>query len=370
MRHLIVASLIGVTALPILPAVAEVKNVDYDSMEVPSVNGLGSELKDAIREARAQAILKGIDKLAQTPAEKQAFEAHRQAILYDLQDQFVKAHEMTDKYKQSGKTGVEISAVLNLKALRNALIERKVIQAVVDLASELGAPKILAFFEFNAGQKPDVDTGWAIDRVNNYFQAHDVEVVLKEEIERLMRDDAQIRAAKAGSGLETMAQKAAADVFIRVKGKFEETRRSGDYRFAQATVSLEAVDTGTQKVLATANGQSRELAIKGTIETSRKAAIEEAVGGVSDQLFQDLLKGWKSALADGRSYLLVIKGSGDMAGVKSRLQALCGNVTDKGGGQLQVKYKGSLSDLGRKLRKEFNMRTVGAELSRLELAFK
>lgn len=371
MRHWILATLIGTSALPLLPVVAaEVKNVDYDSMSVSGINGLGAELKDAIREARAQAILKGVEKLAQTPAEKQAFEAHRQAILYDMQDQFVKSHEMIDKFKQSGKTGVEIDAVLNLKAIREALISRKVIQAVADIASELGAPKILAYFEFQGGQRPDVDTGWAIDRVNNYFQAHDVEVVLKEEVERLMREDNEIKAAKAGSGLETMAKKAAADVFIRVKGEFVETRQSGDYRFAQATVSLEAVDTGTQKVLATANGQSRELAIKGTIETSRKAAIEEAVGGVSDQLFQDLLKGWKVALADGRTYLLVIKGSGNLAAIKGKLGQMCTSVTEKAPGQFQVTFKGSLSQLGRTLRKEYNLRTVGGELSRLELAFK
>jgi hypothetical protein len=369
-RRLILALALAVGA-PMLaiapPAPAAEVKVDNDVMDVPSVKGKGEDNDTAMRNAKAQAILKAVGKFVHTRDEKAAFEAVAETMCYDEQDRYILEAQMLDKYRQAGQVTVEMSTRVDARAIYTALVERQVVRSVEKLTQEMDYPHILAYADPAA--KKDAETGWAIDRLNHLFQTEGCDVVLQEEIDRLLHEDMAIAHAKGAARERAMNAKVGSDVFVKVTARIANTRKSGDFTFAQATVTLEAIDCHSQAVTARVTGKSRELALSGNVATSRKAAVEEAVASVGDELLTRLMASWKDQIANGRRYAVAVTG-GDAARVKRELEGLGATVEAAGPGRFTVVYKGSLHTLDRALRKKLPLKKVRADAGSLELRYK
>ncbi|MNX91295.1 hypothetical protein D3C86_1233690 [compost metagenome] len=122
--------------------------------------------------------------------------------------------------------------------------------------------------------------------------------------------------AAAGTGLErarAVAKRAGADVFVTVAAELRETRQSGAYRFARASVRVSAFEVATGRGLAADSGYSRELALKSGLDSSKEAAIEEAVGDAIDRTMRLVVQRWKADAAKGRPFRIGVRGLRDYA---------------------------------------------------------
>ena len=356
---------------------AEVQNVDVSIKKIDSAKGCGKSLDEAKSEAKADAIRQCIQVLVQTDEEKGKFEAQKNTILYTNASKYIQEPtlEVLDKVTASCGKKIEIKVVVNIGAIEEDLSGMGIIKTASQLTEAAGDIKILAFFDFTkAGQKPDKNTGWAIDRANWYMGAKKMSYILKEEAEKLATDDDVVRAVKLGSDyVRAIADKAQADIYLKIKASFDKT--SGGY--AQAKVKIEAYESGSGTLIASENGQSRELAAESGSDTSMKAAIEEAMGGVMDGLAQKMSKFWKDSIENGKNYSVVVitntanqKESFETAlkGIVSSCE-LKDRRTDTA--EYLVKYKGRLRDLNKALKAKLpGLNRKSQQFNRIEFILK
>lgn len=102
-------------------------------------------------------------------------------------------------------------------------------------------------------------------------------------------------------------------MFVTVSAELRETRQSGAYRFARASVRVSAFEVATGRGLAADSGYSRELALKSGLESSKEAAIEEAVADAIDRTMRLVVQRWKSDVAKGRPFQVAVRGLKDYA---------------------------------------------------------
>jgi hypothetical protein len=345
------------------PGWAEVRNIDYGTREIEQATGRGQDLAAARSAAMADAIRQAAQILMHTEVERQAFARHGELLANPA---LIRASELVDKYRQGGDTVVVCKVTVNLAALQEAMQTAAVIQAASAVLAdrEDGSPRVMAIAKAGMPGSDAEVPRWSVDRVNNFLQSHGVEFVDRQEIERLVSEDAQILHQPQPE--LALAKKAAAEVFVSVQTNLTEGVSSGAWRSVKATVTLQATDASSGLTLASVVGESRELALRGNVATSRKAAIEEAVGGVSERLYTELMTRWKQEIVDGRHYVVRVRGNGDRQALIKTLQSL-GATVQPNGNDHAIVYKGPLSAVRRALKKQ-GYTIVRVEQTLLEVA--
>ena len=339
---------------------ADVQNVDVNIRKIESAKGSGATRDDALIKAKADAIMQCVKTLVQSDEEKAKFEKHKDTILCTNADKYISADtvDVLDKVKTSSGIRIEIKVVVNIGVLEADLASLGVIKTASQLTQDVGDIKILAFFDFRStGQRPDKNTGWAIDRANWFMGAKKMDYIMQDEALKLAADDEVIKSVKKGANyVQSIADKAQADIYLKIKASFDKT--SGDY--AQAKVQIEAYETGSNSLIARENAQSRELSAESGQDTSMKAAIEEAMGGVMDGLMQKMTKFWKDSIAKGKDYAVVLNYSSEdkKDAFETALKGMSASLKMKGQSgssvEYSIKYKGRLRDLNKALKGKVN----------------
>jgi hypothetical protein len=197
---------------------------------------------------------------------------------------------------------------------------------------------------------------WSVDRINHFLLEHQFKAVDAGVMQALQKDD-QVLAQTAGRKdrlSQAMALKARADFYIRIEIEPKVVGRSGDYTYVQSPVQVQAFESssGSPFIVKTYQrldnkGQPEALAVKGSLDVSAKVVIEEAVAGVMPMLEADLLRHWKTNVAQGNQYRLVLKGL--KGGHKQLFEETASEhvraLALQSDGSYLVRYSGNLGDL-------------------------
>jgi hypothetical protein len=266
---------------------------------VVTAEGRGETDEQALKDAFRKAIEEVVGVLVSSESEVRNFAGVSDRI-YAHSEGYVRRYEILDKYQDVGGVRVVKARVrVTQGAIADDLIALKVLQM------ELGNPKILAIVDDEAGGERGAFSRLALARINHYLGARGFDYVDAAE---LASPGPASAATTALERSRAVAQRAGADVFVTVSADLRETRQSGEYRFARASVRISAFEVTTGRGLAADSGYSRELALRSGLESSKEAAIEEAVGDAIDRTMRLVVQRWKSDVAKGRPFRVSIRG--------------------------------------------------------------
>lgn len=296
------------------PAWADVQNLDYTTRELETV-GTGANADAALADSGLKAFEEVLATLVQTEAEKQAL-AKIHPKLLAASDKYLKRLKILGKGTlENGGRYYKVRYQVLVQKLRTDLEQAGVIATTRQISEQLNYPTLMAYYNNPADQSEYAR--WSVDRINHFLLEHQFKVVNASTLLSLQRDE-QVLSQAAGRPdrlSQAMALRAKADIYMRVTVALREVGRSGAYTYVQSPVQVEAFESsaGIPFIVKTyqrldSKGLPEALAVKGSLDTSRKVVIEEAVAGVMPLIMEDLLHHWKTNVAKGSQYRLWVKG--------------------------------------------------------------
>lgn len=321
--------LLGLMLLPLapLPPVrADVQNLNYGVREL-EVTAEGTDANAALQNCEIMALEQALQELIQTAAEKDKYQARREGLLA-RRAEFVKRLNIVGKgTTASGGRFYRIRFAVDLGKLRAELVSAGVILSQQELKEQLKYPTIAAYYNDPREQSPYAL--WAVERLNNYLLAEEFKVIDAKVWQNLAtEDDLLVQSQGSGQRLaQAMAQKARAEIFLSVQIDPRIVGRSGEFTYVQTPVQIRAYEASSGEPFITKvyqrlnrQGEPEALAIRGNVDVTAKAVIEEAVAGAMPLVLADLTRHWKENLAQGHQYRLRFNGLD--AGQRSALEAL------------------------------------------------
>jgi len=300
--------------LSLAPVWADVQNLDYAVREVEAI-GTGSNADAALLNSEIQALEAVLGGLIQTEQEKQAFAKIREQLLAGREKYLKRLKILGKGTTEEGGRYYKVLYQVAVKELRTDLEKAGVLVSTRQLSEQLKFPTIMAYYKDPTDRSTYAQ--WSVDRINHFLIEHQFKAVDAGVMQSLQKDD-QVLAQTAGRKdrlSQAMALKARADFYIRIEIEPKVVGRSGDYTYVQSLVQVQAFESssGSPFIVKTYQrldnkGQPEALAVKGSLDVSAKVVIEEAVAGVMPMLEADLLRHWKTNVAQGNQYRLVVKG--------------------------------------------------------------
>lgn len=339
MRHPLFPLLLALS-LGASPAIAQVKNVDASVFELQPSIGRGKTVSEAQQQARNAAVDQAVETLfAQVDAEKARYQEVRREILQEA-DLFVPTLRMTDKYREGEQIVVEMSGQVRRDRLREALVKRGVIQELTLPMHE--QPRVLVLLSPKA--TADELGKFAVSRVNEYLTRQHFEVVDSDTVRQLLEDEHALEHPE-------LAVRSQADVYLMLDVSVKHTRNYGSLSLYQSTVMISAYMPMAAEPMETARYQSRELTFPaaGDREKSRRATVEEAIGGSIEPIVLTVQKVAKESRLLGRPYSLKVRApDGRIRELERFLGGTCKSVsrrTEGGSTHFAIRCAGPLEDL-------------------------
>ncbi|MBF2054983.1 MAG: hypothetical protein IGS03_16165 [Candidatus Sericytochromatia bacterium] len=339
--------------VPLAPAMADVKNLNYGVREL-EVTAEGADANAALQNCEIMALEQALQELIQTPAEKEKYQARR-AGLVARRAEFVKRLQIVGKGTTAdGGRFYRIRFAVDLAKLRAELVSAGVILSQQELKEQLNHPTIAAYYNDPREQSPYAL--WAVERLNNYLLAHQFKVIDAKVWQSLAAED-ELLLQSQGSGqrlAQAMAQKARAEIFLSVQIEPKIVGRSGEFTYVQTPVQINAYEASSGEPFITKvyqrlnrQGEPEALAIRGNVDVTAKAVIEEAVAGAMPLVLADLTRHWKENLARGSQYRLRFEGfdAAQRSALEALLRARTRELKTAADGSYLVRTSGQLADL-------------------------
>ncbi|MEZ0370417.1 MAG: hypothetical protein ACAI44_15105 [Candidatus Sericytochromatia bacterium] len=339
------------------PALAEVQNMDYNQREI-EITAEGKTADEALSNCEQAALEEAVKALVQTDDEQAKYQKLR-AQLLGARAQYLKRLKIVGKgTTDSGGRFYTILFRVEVGQLRDTLVKAGVILSSGQLSTELNSPVIVAYYH------DPLDTSsyatWSVERIHNFLLAHQFKVVDAKVWQDLAQDDALVAQGKGNAQRlgQVLALKAKADLVLEIEISPTLVGRSGDYTYIQTPVRIKAYEASSGEPFITKvyqrlnrDGQPEALAIKGNVDVTAKAVIEEAVAGVMPLLLEDLTRYWKQSLVKGQQYRLIFRNlpASREAELASDLQGLVKDIKPVSKGNYLVRYHGVLGDLADEL---------------------
>lgn len=333
---------------------ADVENIDYKIRKV-EVTGVGTTADEAMKDASIKSIEEVVFTMVQTEQEKKKYSDNRNNFINNV-DKYTKRLQIISKGSTDTGRYYKVIFEVNVEDLKKDLISAGIITTTKELASKLDNPKIMVYYDaINPQDKTNQYSIFSVGRVNDYLINHKFKVVDEATITSLRQDDKLI-AKSAGQKAklnQAVALESKADFYMNVKIELQVAGKSGDYIFIQTPVQVNAFESTSGIPFITKTyqrldkkGEPEALSIKGSIDVSSKAVIEEAVAGVMPKIEEDLLKHWKESVAKGRQYIIVFKNTNQEKKTKfyNILKSLCSDVIEDNN-QYIIRFNGAFDDL-------------------------
>lgn len=335
------------------PTQAQVQNLEYGIREL-EVTAEGVDAHAALENCEIQALEQALQELIQTPLEAEKYQVRRQGLMA-RRAEFVRRLQIVGK----GTTADDgrfyrIRFAVDLGKLRTELISSGVILSQQALREQLNFPTIAAYY--NDPREQSAYALWAVERLNNYLLAHEFKVIDAKIWQRLAAEDALLLQSQ-GSGqrlAQAMAQKARADIFLAVQIEPQIVGQSGEFTYVQTPVEIKAYEASSGEPFITKvyqrlsrQGEPEALAIRGNLDVTAKAVIEEAVAGAMPLVLADLTRHWKDNLLQGSQYRLRFVGLNEFQrrALESELGRRTRTFQRVSEGNYLVRYQGPLVDL-------------------------
>lgn len=362
------------TLLSAGPAWSDVQNIEYGQKEI-EVSAEGATAEEALVNCEQAALEDAIKPLVHTEEEQRKYADLRSRLMADRALYIQRLKIVSKGTTGSGGRFYKVLFRVEIGKLREQLVNAGVILSASQLNQELNSPVIVAYYH------NPLDTGdyaqWSVERIHHYLLAHQFRVVDAGIWRALASDDELLLQGKGSDQRlgQVMALKAKADLVLEIEIDPKVVGHSGEYSYLQTPVKLRAFEASSgehfiEKIYQRLNakGQPEALAIKGSVDVSTKAVIEEAVAGVMPLMLADLTKHWKQHLVMGRQYRLTFRNlkPESEAELVNQLKGLVREVKVAGSGSYLVRYQGILGDLADELEARFGER-LGLTLESFDL---
>lgn len=362
-HHLSLSVLIALLSAPAAfhAANADVQNVNYGQREIEiSAEGLTAE--EALVNCEQAAIESALKPLVQTDEEQRKYQAIRQRLLADRAMYLQRLKIVGKGTTASGGRFYKVVFKVEVGRLHEQLVKAGVILSASQLNQELNSPTIVAYY--HDPRESGEYAQWSVERIYNFLLAHQFRVVDASIWQQLAKDDELLIQGQGDNRRlgQVLALKAKADLILEVQIEPKVVGQSGEYQYVQTPVHLRAFEasSGAPFIEKTyqrlnAKGQPEALSIKGNVDVSTKAVIEEAVAGVMPLMLEDLTLHWKQNLVKGQQYRLIFRNLKPEreAELQSYLQGLVKEIKPDGTGSFLVRYPGVLGDLADELEQRF-----------------
>lgn len=313
----------GCAREPVLPRSfqAEVLSIVDPARVQLQATGIGKEFEWAVRDAQKAAMARVMQDIVQSAEEKQRFDGAARAIYRNV-ERYVERWELRDRRRRpDGDIEVRGSVVVNRRLIEDDLVARGVVLERRQLLSELERPTLAVL--------PDADTAgadwqrFAANQASSYLTQRRYDVV---DLDQLRQIEADTDALRGIDGIPEdpkarIALRSGADIYLEYGVRLDEGQVGRD-RTVKASASVKAFETTTARQIGAATGFSKDYAA--TAGAGDKA-IAEAVGDAIDRVLANINDYWKDDLAQGRQYMVTIRGqfgSRDRAARRAVYEAL------------------------------------------------
>lgn len=352
MRRLIQSLLCAGLLLISSPGIADVKNIDYQYREL-EISGQGPTADAAMQNSEDLAIAAALKELIQTDGEQEKLKPVLLRMLAQRAKYLKRLKILGKGTTAEGGRYYKILYQVDLGLMRTELESAGVILSAQQMREELHAPMIAAYYKDPRENGPYAQ--WSIERINHFLLAHDFQVVDAQVWRALSQDDALLVQSQTETQQlsRLMALKARADIYLEVEIAPQVVGRSGEFTYIQSPVRVNAYESSSgepfiSKVYQRLNnqGEPEALAIKGNLDVTAKAVVEESIAGAMPLVLQDLNRHWKQSLAQGQQYALHFDLSpAQVALLLPELKSLVKQLESKDPQLLMVRYSGMLGDL-------------------------
>ncbi len=268
--------------------------------------GKGCDVESAIEDAKKAALwyilYAGDRPVLKTSQEREEFERVEKLIFSRVDDYVRWQSDIKDKRKQGVYTLVTVLVKLDKGLLEEDLRRRDVIKATEDILEEVGYPIIYVAYENERGKV-------AATTIQEYLQDRGFEVFVKSGSEKV---DNIVKEITALEGIAdphfALALQAGSDILIKVDVSTSSRRVSG-VKVEKASVTVQAYQSTTGKLLASSTGYSPERKV-----TDVNSIIQEAAQDAADKITFQIKKEWTRILKKGRPFKVVVI-AGERGGV-------------------------------------------------------
>jgi hypothetical protein len=276
-------------------------------------------IDDAKKNATWFCLYMGTDPILSTQDEKSRFEPFLEDFFkLDNITKYIawEGEEFVKRVKISGGKELKIEKVfrVNVGLIKEDLVTKGVLMAVVDLAAEVGLPQLMVLPEVPQGDNPmealanrsEIKHGARV--IESYLTTLRYEVIVPEQ-QDFLNTYGDVMRLVGGAG-EDLSHKIAlsigSDVYLTYAISINR-RMVGSSEQKKASVSVRAYETTTARLLGTETGYSYER------PSPDEVVVEEAIHDAVDKVLSRINAYWKEDIQRGIQYkiLFTITGSFD-----------------------------------------------------------
>ncbi|MDD3044382.1 MAG: hypothetical protein PHF33_02835 [Candidatus Delongbacteria bacterium] len=283
-----------IAVCPVIFAQASEYMHDHNITEV-EVQGIGSNMQNAIADAKRNAIATAIGTYLVSEQEMQNYMTVKDQILAKSEG-FVKSFELKDKSKDAdGAWTVTIKAAVTKDMVLNDL------EALGILMSQLDNPSIVVFYAPKGEPYDQRFTEQGINMINQYFTTNRYDVYDLDQLNAMIEDDMSMKQISIGEDVDMaqiLAKKLKSDIYVTVSLILEDL--GNGKKKAKATAKI--FNASTAKLLGVQNGYSDE--IFGNV-TAYDANIDQACKKLMPLIMNQVKGYWKEQLDKGKQYVIL-----------------------------------------------------------------
>ncbi len=197
---------------------------------------------------------------------------------------------------------------INSSLLREALVNRNILQERSRIQAKVGLPSIMVFPAQKGDTPPfellqnNSDYKIGAQVIQSYLTARQYEVILPEQ-QQQMQEQVAAQFALSGTAEDysyLLALSIGSDVYITYNISIS-SRKVGSTTVKKATVGCQAYETTTSRLLGTETGYSEER------RAPDKVLIEEAMHGAVNSVLGKINAYWKNDIQQGLQYKIKVK---------------------------------------------------------------
>lgn len=265
--------------------------------------GYGKTERDALEEARRNAVFQGIDELfADKPQQKEVIKDK----ITNKPEAYIKNEEILTKEFDDDTKMWEIK----IKAVVSRSDIEKDLGAIGKLLERLNRPKILVISTFYQGENPLKKlTDLAVNTINEYLGRLGFTYVSQNAIAEIMQGLGNYSGAQS---FQDIAMKSNAPYYISVNiTRTEFGRGAGDAFYSSVNVNLEAFDSENATGVGTTNQLSGKVGSSISQEEANFLATKEASILTAEEITQQILIHFNRIAEIGSQYEIRVYGIND-----------------------------------------------------------
>jgi len=258
----------------------------------------------------------GLDGVLKTDEDKAKFQSYQNDFFAnDNVTKFIswEASHLESRVKMTGgeKLKVEKQFRVNVKAIKDALIQRGIITSSQEVAEEIGLPTLMALPAVKPGESPldmlqrDPILKQGAATIESYLTAKKYSVIAPEQAEQIYQQQkAQLSLKGADEDMSyAIALSVGSDVYITYSIDIAD-RRVGSSDVHKASVSVRAYETTTARLLGTETGYSEESA------APPAALVEAAITNALNNVMSRINNYWTDDMKNGVQYKVIFNITG------------------------------------------------------------